>query len=149
MVNVCVLVGRLANDPEMRYTSSGMAVTKFRLAVDRRTRRSEEGEGERERQTDFLDIVAFGQSAENCAKYLDKGSLVGVEGRVQSRTWETQEGQKRYAVEIAASSVQFLESRQEAERRRAARAERGEAPPAAGAAEPPLEVPEGEDFFGD
>ena len=149
MVNVCVLVGRLANDPEMRYTSSGMAVTKFRLAIDRRVRRSEEGEGERERQTDFLDIVAFGQSAENCAKYLDKGSLVGVEGRVQSRTWETQEGQKRYAVEIAANSVQFLESRPEAERRRAARAERGEAPPAAGAAEPPLEVPEGEDFFGD
>jgi len=139
----------LGNDPEMRYTPSGTAITKFRVAVNRPPRR-DAPEGE-ETQTDWLNIVPFGTVAENCAQYLDKGSLVGIEGRVQSRSWQTNDGQRRYAVEINAQRVQFLESRQEAERRRAARQERQpspeESPP------PPEEelgaVPEGEDIFGD
>jgi single-strand DNA-binding protein len=116
VINTCVLVGRIANDPEMRYTPSGMAVVNFRIAVDRQ-KRDESGE----KQADFLDVVAFGKTGEFVAQYLDKGSMVGVEGRIQSRTWTTQEGQKRYSVEIVGNSVQALESRQESERRRAAR----------------------------
>jgi single-strand DNA-binding protein len=146
MMNIVVLMGRLANDPEMRYTASGTAVTNFRIAVDRPRRRSEAGQ-EGERETDFLSIVTFGSTAENCAKYLDKGSLVGIEGRVQSRNWETQDGQKRSSVEIVANNVQFLESRQEAERRRSQRAERGAGP--GPTPDSPPDVPEGEDFFGD
>jgi len=143
MINNVVLVGRLANDPEMRYTPSGTAVTKFRLAVSRPPRRSGEEGVPAEEETDWLDIVTWGNVAENVAQYLDKGALVGVEGRVQSRSWETQDGQKRYAVEINARNVQFLESRQEAERRRATRAERS------GREVAPPPEPAGEDFFGD
>ena len=157
MINNVVLVGRLGNDPEMRYTPSGMAITKFRLAVDRRKRRGggEDGGDEQKQETDWLDIVCFGVVAENAGQYLDKGSVVGIEGRVQSRTWETQEGQKRYSVEIVANNVQFLESRAEAERRRARAGERavergdergGGAPPPE--AERLEDVPEGEDYFG-
>ncbi len=116
MINSCVLVGRIGNDPEMRYTPSGMAVVNFRLAVPRRRRSQDE-----EDQTDWLNIVAFGKTAEFVAQYMDKGALVGVEGRIQSRSWETQDGQRRSTVEIIANSVQALESRQEAERRRAGR----------------------------
>ena len=148
MINACVLVGRIANDPELRYAPSGMGVVKFRVAVDRQ-RKSESGE----RQTDFLDIVAFGKTAEFVSQYLDKGSMVGIEGRIQSRTWETQEGQKRYSVEIAANSVQALESRQEAERRRAARSAGGppQAAGNAGQAQPEDYGPisDDEDPFGD
>ena len=156
MVNHVVLVGRLARDPEMRYTPSGMAVTKFRLAVSRPPRRDAP---QGEEQTDWLDIVTWGKMAENCAQYLDKGSLVAVEGRVQSRSWQTQDGQNRSAVEINARNVQFLESRQEAERRRAGRPKDAAAPtagPSEAPAEPPAEpvdefgpIPEGEDIFGD
>lgn len=116
MINNVVLVGRLANDPELKYTASGMPVTTFRLAVDR-GRKSESGED----QTDWLDIVAFQKTAELVSQWLDKGSLVGIEGRIQSRSWQAQDGSKRYAVEIVANNVRFLESKQEAERRRAAK----------------------------
>ncbi len=98
MINNVVLVGRLGNDPELKHTSSGTAVTNFRLAVSRPPQRNAP-EGSKE-QTDWLDIVTWGRVAENCAQYLDKGALVAIEGRVQSRTWQTQDGQKRYAVEI-------------------------------------------------
>lgn len=120
MVNNVVLVGRLANDPEMKYTQAGMPITTFRLAVDR-GRKNEQGESE----TDFLNIVAFQKTAELVAQYCDKGSLVGIEGRVQSRTWEGQDGKNNYSVEIVANNVRFLESKAEAERRRAAK---GDAP---------------------
>ena len=147
MINNVVLVGRLGNDPEMRYTPSGTAVTSFRLAVNRPPRRDAP---EGEEQTDWLNIVTFGKVAENCAQYLDKGSLVGIEGRVQSRSWEGKDGQRRYSVEINARSVQFLESRQEAERRRATHRDREatttKAPPAEEDFSP---VAEGEDIFGD
>ncbi len=134
MVNNCVLVGRIATDPEMRYTASGMAVVNFRIAVNRR-QASKDGQ-----DADFLDIVAFGKSGEFVAQYLDKGSLVGVEGRIQSRNWQTNDGQKRTSVEIVANNVQALESRQEAERRRAAKGVSGP-PNAAAQAPPPAAAP--------
>lgn len=113
MINNVVLVGRLGNDPELTYTQSGTAIAKFRLAVDRPPRRDSDQE-----ETDWLNIVTFGRQAETCAQYLDTGALVGVEGRVQSRTWERQDGTRAYAVEINAFRVAFLESRQRAEERR-------------------------------
>jgi single-strand DNA-binding protein len=146
-MNVVALVGRIGNDPEMRYTPSGLAITKFRMGVTRQ-RKSESGEQE----TDWLDVVTFGKTAEFVSQYLDKGAHVGVQGRIQSRTWEAQDGSKRYAVEIVAENVEFMESKQEADRRRGARAEReGGAPPAAGGGGGymPDAPPPGEDFFGD
>ena len=120
MINSVVLVGRLANDPELKYTASGMPVTTFRLAVDR-GRKGEDGED----QTDWLNIVCFQKTAELVSQWLDKGSMVGIEGRIQSRSWEGQDGRRNYAVEIVANNVRFLESKQEAERRRAARGTSG------------------------
>jgi single-strand DNA-binding protein len=119
-MNSVVLIGRLGNDPEMRYSPSGTAITKFRLAVSRRKGRSTDGE-ERKEETDWLDIVTFGVTAENCGQYLDKGAHVAIEGRVQSSSWETPEGQKRSRVEIVANTVDFLESKFEADRRRSQR----------------------------
>jgi len=116
MVNSVVLVGRLANEPEMKYSPSGMPVTKFRLGVDRGMK-SEGGE----RQTDWLNIVCFQKTAELVDEYCDKGMLVGIEGRVQSRSWEGQGGKRQYAVEVIARDVRFLESKAETERRRAAK----------------------------
>ena len=144
MINNVILVGRLGNDPELKHTSSGTAVTNFRLAVNRPPRRDAP---EAEEQTDWLDIVAWGTVAENCAEYLDKGALVGVEGRVQSRSWETQDGQRRYAVEINARSVKFLESKAEAERRRGGQ-EQSLASGSAPADDDFGPIPEGEDIFG-
>jgi len=135
VINNVVLVGRLANDPEMKYTPSGMPITTFRLAVDR-GRKNDAGED----QTDWLNIVAFQKTAELVAQYCDKGSLVGIEGRIQSRTWEGQDGKKNYSVEIVANNVRFLESRSEAERRRAAR---GQSAPSGAASAPP---PPADDF---
>ena len=112
-MNTVVLSGRLGNEPEMTYTPSGTAITKFRLAVSRRVKK-----GSDQQDTGWLDVVCFGNVAESAANYLDKGALVGVEGRVQSRTWEKQDGGKGYAVEIVANAVDFLESRKEAEARR-------------------------------
>jgi len=112
MINSAVLVGRLANDPELRYTPSGTPIATFRLAVDR-GRKGEDGKSE----TDWLNIVAFSKTAELAAQYLDKGALVGIEGRIQSRSWEGQEGKRQYSVEIVANNVRFLESKSEAERR--------------------------------
>jgi single-strand DNA-binding protein len=130
MINNVVLVGRLANDPEMKYTPSGMPITNFRLAVDR-NRKNEAGE----KETDFLNIVAFQKTAELVAQYCDKGSLVGVEGRIQSRSWEDANGKRQYMVEIVANNIRFLESRADAERRRAARGQDG--PSAAAPSAPP------------
>ena len=152
MINSVVLVGRLANDPELRYTPTGTPVTTFRLAVDR-GRKSDSGED----QTDWLNIVCFQKTAELVSQWLDKGALVGIEGRIQSRTWEGQDGKRNYAVEIVANNVRFLESKQEAERRRAAKGQSGPAPrpaQAPTASAPPSDpfpsYPEaGDDPFGD
>jgi single-strand DNA-binding protein len=118
MINNVVLVGRLANDPEMRYAQSGTEITTFRVAVSRPPRDGAEEE------TDWLNVVCFGRTAEACANYLDKGSLVGIEGRIQTRSYE-QNGQRQWWTEINARNVQFLESRQEAERRRQAQGQPG------------------------
>jgi len=104
VINRIVLVGRLTRDPELRYTPNGRAVTSFSLAVNRRFS-NQQGE----REVDFIDIVAWGKTAETCANHLQKGRLVGVEGRLQVRSYETQDGQKRKAAEVVADNVAFLD----------------------------------------
>ena len=111
-LNKAMLIGRLTRDPEMRYTQSGTAMTRFGLATNRY---GTGPDGERKEFTDFHNVVAWDQGkrklAEICAQYLKKGSLVYVEGRLQTRSWEGQDGQKRTTTEINANDVQFLESR--------------------------------------
>lgn len=104
MLNVVALVGRMVADPELKYTPSGVAVCTFTIALDRRFK-SEGGE----KQTDFFDVVAWRQSAEFAANYLSKGRLVGVQGRLQQRSWVQQDGQKRSKVEVVADSLQGLD----------------------------------------
>lgn len=104
MFNKAILVGRLCNDPELRYTPSGVAVANFRLAVDRQFT-NQQGE----RETDFIDIVAWKQDAEFAANYLGKGRLVLIDGRIQVRNWTTNDGQKRRNVEVVADRVRGLD----------------------------------------
>ena len=104
MLNKVVLIGRLTKDPDLRYTQSGIAVAKFNLAVDRGFK-GQDGE----KQTDFIPITAWRTQAENCAKYLAKGRLTAVSGRIQVRSYDGQDGQKRYVTEVVADEVQFLE----------------------------------------
>jgi len=106
MLNRVILIGRLTRDPEMRYTPSGVAVTQFTLAVDRPFT---QGEG-REREADFIPIVTWRQLAETCANYLRKGRLTAVEGRIQVRNYENNEGKRVYVTEVIADNVRFLES---------------------------------------
>jgi single-strand DNA-binding protein len=103
MLNRVVLIGRLTREPDLRYTPSGLAVAKFTLAVDRRVSK------DRERETDFIDIVVFQKQAENCAKYLGKGRLTAVEGRLQIRSYDDNQGIRRKASEVIAENVRFLE----------------------------------------
>ena len=104
MINRVVLVGRLTRDPELRYTPNGVAVATFTLAVNR-TFTSQSGE----READFINCVVWRKQAENMANYLRKGSLTGVEGRIQTRSYDNQEGKRVYVTEVIADSVQFLE----------------------------------------
>ncbi|TDL96711.1 single-stranded DNA-binding protein [Macrococcus brunensis] len=104
MINRVVLVGRLTKDPEYRVTPSGVAVATFTLAVNR-TFTNANGE----RQADFINCVVFRKQAENVNNYLSKGSLAGVDGRLQSRSYDNQEGRKVYVTEVVCDSVQFLE----------------------------------------
>jgi single-strand DNA-binding protein len=104
MLNRVVLVGRLTKDPELRYTPSGVAVATFTLAVNR-TFTNQQGE----READFLNCVIWRKQAENVANFLKKGSLAGVDGRLQSRSYEDQSGKRVYVTEVVAESVQFLE----------------------------------------
>ena len=106
MINRIVLVGRLTRDPELRYTPSGVAVTTFTLAVNR-TFTNPNGE----READFINCVAWRKTAENVASYLKKGSLVGIDGRIQTRNYEGQDGKRVYVTEVVADTVQFLESK--------------------------------------
>ncbi|WP_066310641.1 single-stranded DNA-binding protein [Bacillus sp. FJAT-29814] len=105
MINRVVLVGRLTKDPDLKYTPNGIAVATFTLAVNR-TFSNPQGE----READFLNIVVWRKAAENVANFLKKGSLAGVDGRIQVRTYE-QDGKRQYFTEIVADSVQFLEPR--------------------------------------
>lgn len=103
MLNKVVLIGRLCADPELRYTQSGIPVTSFRLAVDRGFRGQDGG-----KQTDFIPIVTWRNQAENCAKYLAKGRLVAVAGRIQTGSYE-KDGQRVYTTDVVADEVTFLE----------------------------------------
>ncbi len=108
MYNRIILVGRLTADPELRYTPNGVPVVTFRLAVDR-ARPRDGGE----KQTDFINIVAWRQQAEFAANYLNKGRLVLVEGRLQIRQWTTPEGMRRSAAEVVSFMVRALDRKRE------------------------------------
>ena len=101
-MNNVTLIGRLTRDPEVRYTSgSQMAVARFSIAIDRPTRNGE-------KQTDFPSIVVFGKQAENCERFLTKGRLVGIEGRIQTGSYTNKDGNKVYTTDVVANRVEFL-----------------------------------------
>lgn len=108
MLNRIVIIGRLTRDPEMRQTPSGTAVCTFTLAVDR-SFKSANGE----RETDFIPVVAWRQLGETCGRYLAKGKLAAVDGRLQIRTYQAQDGSKRTAAEVVAENVRFLSPKSE------------------------------------
>jgi len=107
-VNKVILVGRLGRDPETRYTGSGQAVANFSLATDETYK---DKSGERQKRTEWHKIVVWGKQAEIAQQYLKKGSLVFVEGRIQSREWQDKEGQKRTSFEIVANNFRMLGGR--------------------------------------
>ncbi len=111
MNKVC-LIGRLTTKPELRYTNSNLPYTRFSLAVNRNFSNSQ---GQRE--TDFINIVVWRKQAENVCNYLDKGSLVSIEGRIQTGSYDGQDGNKRYTTDIVADNVQFLESKGQSQAR--------------------------------
>lgn len=104
-MNSVQLIGRLTKNPEVRYTNGNnpMAVTTFTLAVDRKTK---------EKQADFIRITVFGRQAENCERYIQKGSKVAVEGRIQTGKYEDKDGKTVYTTDVIANHVEFLDSRQ-------------------------------------
>jgi single-strand DNA-binding protein len=107
-INRVVLVGNLTKDPELRHTPSGTAVCKLRLAVNTRQKDPQGNWGDK---PNYFDVTVWGNQGESCAQYLSKGRPVGVDGRLDWREWDAQDGTKRQAVEIIADSVQFLGSR--------------------------------------
>ena len=111
MINRVVLIGRMTRDPELRRTPQGDAVTSFTLAVNRNYT-SRDGQ----QQADFINCVVWRKPAENVERYCSKGSLVGIEGRIQTRSYDNSQGQKVYVVEVICDSVQFLETRAARER---------------------------------
>lgn len=104
MINRTILVGRLTKDPEFRTTPSGLSIANFTLAVNR-TFTNAQGE----READFINVVVFKKQAENVNNYLFKGNLAGVDGRIQSRSYENNEGKRVFVTEVVADNVQFLE----------------------------------------
>ncbi len=104
-LNKVMLIGNVGKDPEMRYTANGKAVTSFSLACNRVHNTAE---GERREETDWFDIVTWDRLAELCSQFLQKGRQAYVEGRLQTRSWEGQDGQKRYRTEVVAQTVLFL-----------------------------------------
>lgn len=105
-MNKAFLIGRLTRDPELRYSSNNAAIANFSIAIDRQYTNTQ---GQRE--TDFINIVAFQKQAENIKKYISKGSLVAVDGRIQTRNYEDKDGKRVYVTEVVADRVQFLDSR--------------------------------------
>lgn len=106
-LNRVLLIGNLTRDPELRYIPSGSAVATFTIGVNRVYKTQT---GEKKEEVSFIRIVVWGRKAEVCGEYLSKGSPVFVEGRLQSRDWQTQDGQKRNTVEVIADNIQFLRS---------------------------------------
>ncbi len=109
MFNKVILIGNLTRDPELRYTPQGTSVCNFGIAVNRKYRQAEEMKEE----VTFINIVVFGKQADTCGQYLNKGSGVLIEGRLQERRWETEEGQKRSKHEVVAQSVRFMPKKSE------------------------------------
>ncbi|MBE6146738.1 MAG: single-stranded DNA-binding protein [Firmicutes bacterium] len=105
-MNKVFLIGRLTRDPELRYTSSNIASATFSIAVNRNFT-NQNGE----READFINIVVWRKQAENVKNYLTKGSQVAIDGRIQTRSYDGQDGQKRYVTEVIADNIQFLDSR--------------------------------------
>jgi len=122
-LNKCMIIGNLGRDPEMRYTPGGQAVTQFSVATNRNFR---DPQGEWQSETEWFRVVVWGDQGERVAEYLRKGHKVFVEGRLQTRQWEDQSGNKRYTTELIANRVQSLERR-----------DREDGPP------PPSEAPAG------
>ena len=108
MLNCAIIMGRLTADPELRTTTGGLSVTSFSVAVDRRFARSGE-----EKQTDFINVVAWRQQAEFVTKYFQKGSMIAIQGSIQTRNYEDKQGNKRVAFEIVAENVSFCGSKAE------------------------------------
>lgn len=106
--NKVILLGNLTKDPEIRYTPGGTAVANFSIAVNRRFKQG----GEAKEEVCYLDIVVFGKQAETCGQYINKGDAVLIDGRLQQRRWETEDGQKRNKIEVVAQSIQFMPKRQ-------------------------------------
>ena len=106
MINSVVIVGRLVRDPELRRTTSGLAVASFTIAVDNRTRGPNN-----ERTTSFIPCVVYGVVGENTVKYTHKGSLVGITGRINQRSYDAKDGRKVQVIEVICDSVKFLESK--------------------------------------
>lgn len=104
MFNKIILIGNLTRDPEVRYTPQGTSVCNFGIAVNRKYKQGDELKEE----VTFINVVVFGKQADTCGQYLNKGSSVLVEGRLQERRWETDEGQKRSKYEVVAQTVRFL-----------------------------------------
>lgn len=108
MVNKAILIGRLGGDPEVRYTPDGLMITNFNLATDEARK---DKNGERVQKTEWHRIVTFGKLAEISGKYLSKGKLIFIEGRIQTRSWEDKDGNKRYTTEIIASNMRMLDAK--------------------------------------
>ena len=140
MLNRVILIGRLTADPELKYTPSGAAVTNFRIAVNRQFVNQQT----KEREADFIDIVAWRQTAEFAANYLAKGRLISVEGRLQIRSYQAQDGTNRKVAEVVADNLQALDKPKEQGERGGSYAAPG-APGAPGAPaggdEPPFDDP--------
>src|SRR5204863_9226619 len=113
-LNRVVLVGNLTRDPELRHTPNGTAVCKLRIAVNTRQK---DAQGQWVDKPNYFDVTVWGNQGESCAQYLNKGRPVGIDGRLDWREWEAQDGSKRQAVEIIAESVQFLGGRSDGESR--------------------------------
>lgn len=109
MINRVVLVGRMTKDPDIRYTGNGTAVTNFTIALNRF------GAQEGQQQADYINCVVWNKVAQSVADYCSKGSLVGIDGRLQSRSYDNQQGQKVYVTEVLCNSVQFLDTRKKEE----------------------------------
>jgi len=106
-MNKVFLIGRLTKKPELRYTMSNMAVATFTIAVNRPKRQN------KEQEADFINVVSWGKQADNCNKYLEKGSQVAIDGRIQTRSYDGEDGKRRYVTEVVADNVQFLNSKKE------------------------------------
>ena len=112
MLNKTMIIGRLGQDPELKYTNSGSGVCNLSLAT---TEKWTNKDGDRQEKTEWHKVVIFGKSAEFAGEYAHKGSLVYVEGRLQTRSWEDREGNKRYTTEVVAQNFRLLDKRQDRE----------------------------------